>query len=247
MQLNQSQRNIRLWIDGNLAQGNNFELSSVQAHYLNNVMRCVKNDTIKCFNADDGEFWCQLIEITRNKAVAKPVKKLRNPETESDIWLLFAPLKKDKTDFVIEKAVELGVSCIVPVITERTNVKQVKTERYIAQAIEAAEQCERLSIPVINNPLSLREILDRWDKKRILYFADERRTGKSAIETIQKEKNRPCAVLIGPEGGFSDDEANFINSHEFVKNINLGKRILRAETAACATLAIWQATAGDWQ
>ena len=247
MQLSKNQQNIRIWVCVDLVLGKRIELLPEQAHYLNNVMRCEKDCSIKCFNNNSGEFWCKLIELSKNKAVIEPFEKIRDCENESDIWVLFSPLKKDKTDFVIEKAVELGANRIVPVLTERTNVKHIKIERYTAQAIEAAEQCERLSVPEIGKPINLRELLNKWDEKRVVYFADERRKGENAVDVFNKTLNCPSAILIGPEGGFSDSEANFINQHKFVKNINLGKRILRAETAVCATLAVWQATVGDWK
>lgn len=240
-------RNIRLMVKKKLACSERIELDANQTHYLNSVMRCEEGSSIKCFNSENGEFWCKIIQIGKNKIIIEPYNQIKKPQKESDVWLLFAPLKKDKTDFVVEKAVELGVSRIIPVITSRTNVKQIKTDRYLAQAIEATEQCERLNVPEISEAVDLKKLLSAWDSKRILYFMDERRSGANPIDIFTKNKQKSCAFLIGPEGGFSDDEAQLINQQNFVQNVSLGPRILRAETAAAASLAVWQASAGDWQ
>lgn len=241
-----NRKNIRLWVNQNLAFGKNIVLNSDQSHYLSNVMRCSNGEMITCFNASDGEFVCQISKINKSATTLVVNEQTRTPGKEGDIWLIFTPLKKDKTDFVIEKAVELGVARIIPVITSRTNSHNIKIERYSAQAIEAAEQCGRLSVPEINQPIELDNLLSSWDKNRILYFADERRIGKSAAESFRINSSTQSAVLIGPEGGFSDDEAALISKQRFVQNIKLGPRVLRAETAALAALTIWQATAGDW-
>lgn len=239
-------KNIRLWVDKNLASTESLALDARQSHYLSNVMRCQQGDVLRCFNAKNGEFECRIVEINKTKTMIEPLKKCRDPEQLKDVWLLFSPLKKDKTDFVIEKAVELGAVRIIPIITSRTNANQIKIERYMAQAIEAAEQCDRLNVPEISAPIDLKNLLMSWDKDRIIYFADERRHGQSAFECFKKSKNCQSALLIGPEGGFSDDEAEFINKQGFTQNISLGPRILRAETAAIASLAVWQSAAGDW-
>ena len=236
--------NIRLAVQQRLSPKTTIVLSPEQSHYLSNVMRCAKGEIVKCFNSNDGEFLSKIIDLNKNKTVVELVEQIRKPSKESDIWLLFVPLKKDKTDFVIEKAVELGVSKIIPVISSRSNVKQIKTDRYVLQATEAAEQCGRLSIPDVSQPKELFAVLSNWDQDRFLYFMDERREGNSALKFFHQ--NKKGAILIGPEGGFSDEEAEKINKKPFVKNISLGPRILRAETAAISSLAVWQAVAGDW-
>lgn len=240
------QRNIRLYLDTKLQENAVVSLSSDDSHYLCNVMRCVNGNQIKCFNENDGEFLCEITNSNKKQTMLSVKNKLRLPNPEADVWLIFAPLKKDKTDFVIEKAVELGVSKIIPVYTEYTNLSHIKTDRFRAQAKEASEQCERLSVPEIASPLKLDELLNGWDASRQLFFMDERRNGASVIENFTKSQGKPCALLIGPEGGFSENETQKLNSQAFVKNICLGPRILRAETAAVAALAVWQATAGDW-
>lgn len=239
-------RHIRLFINEALASGTRVDLADKPAHYLINVMRCQVGDCLKCFNAADGEFFCRICEGGKKKVTLEVLQQHRQSEPEPDLWLLFAPLKKDQTDFVIQKAVELGVSRIVPVITAFTNSEKVKTERYVAQAIEAAEQCSRLSVPDIAQPLALEKLLANWNEQRLLFFMDERRAGLSAAALFKQYAGQPAAVLIGPEGGFSDAEAQLLNDSAFVKNVTLGPRILRAETAAAAALAVWQAVAGDW-
>lgn len=240
-------RNIRIMVNQRLSLLKHVELLQAQSHYLHNVMRCMPDDVIKCFNDRDGEFDCRIVSLDKNKVVIEPQKHTRSAAAETDIWLVFAPLKKDKTDFVVEKSVEFGVSRIIPVITEHTNVKNVKIERYISQAIEASEQCGRLSVPTIDKAQNLKEILSSWDKNRILYFMDERRHGANVSEIFKQNSAKLSAILIGPEGGFSDEEAKFLNAQPYVCNVNLGPRILRAETAVAAALAVWQAIAGDWQ
>ena len=240
-------RNIRLYIDCDLIISSNIELDDMKSHYLCNVMRCTQGENIKCFNSQDGEFLCEIQNINRKSTTIKVLQQIKTPSLESDIWLIFAPLKKDKTDFVIEKAVELGVSKIIPVITQHTNSEKIKVERYKQQAIEAAEQCERLSIPQISTAKSLTDLLTEWNKERVLFFMNEQRNGQDAITTFTKYANKPAAILIGPEGGFSTDEIAKISAQDFVKNISLGPRILRAETAATASLAVWQSCVGDWK
>lgn len=241
-----SVKNIRLFVNQSLQSESLVKLSEKQSHYLANVMRCGLGDMLRCFNAKDGEFFCVVEKIDKKEAILKIGELSRIAEEKSDIWLAFAPLKKDKTDFVIEKAVELGVSKIIPVITRYTNAEKVKIERLEAQAIEAAEQCGRLSVPMVVAPVKLGDMLANWNSDRVLFFLDERREGGNAVQTFFENRGRPVAVLIGPEGGFDDDEAQKINACAFVKNLSLGPRILRAETAAVASLAVWQAAAGDW-
>ena len=239
-------RRIRLYIEKDIKVGDCCELSQEQSHYLCNVMRCKEGDFIHCFNERCGEFLSKIIKIDKKHSAIEPQEQIKSCEKISDLWLLFAPLKKDKTDFVIEKATELGVSKIIPVITQYTNCDKVKTERFINQAIEASEQCERLSVPCIENAVKLKDILTAWDNKRTLFFMNERRGSMPIIDAFNKNNFGPAAILIGPEGGFSDEESKFIESHSFVKSVIMGSRILRAETAVVSSLAIWQASVGDW-
>ena len=241
-----SSRNIRLFVYQTLFSGGRIVLEEKASHYLNTVMRCAVGESIKCFNAADGEFWAEIKEIDKKRTVIEIKEQQRLPVAEPDIWLIFAPLKKDKTDFVIEKAVELGVAKIIPVMTARTNNARIKIERFESQATEAAEQCGRLSVPDIEKQITLKELIKKWDVSRTLFFMDERRQGVPAVEVF-KNSSQKVALLIGPEGGFDEEEKNLLDKYSFVKNVSLGPRILRAETAATAALSVWQAVAGDWR
>ncbi len=239
-------KTIRLYVDSKINISDNCVLSANKSHYLSNVMRCKEGDYIYCFNERDGEFLSEIIVIDKKRTVILPKKQTKKYSKEVDLWLLFAPLKKDSTDFVIEKATELGVSKIIPVITKYTNCDKVKTERFVTQAIEASEQCERLSVPSINDTIKLKDILEAWDSERSLFFMNERRASLPIVDAFSKNSSKSVAILIGPEGGFSDEEAKFIESFPFVKSVNMGSRILRAETAVVSALSIWQACVGDW-
>ena len=241
-----TQKSIRIYIKDNLAVARDVNLPSDKSHYLCNVMRCKTGDNIVCFNEKNGEFCAKIVKIDKKCTIIQPQKQTRSPNNEADVWLLFAPLKKDNTDFVIEKSTELGVSKIIPVITHFTNCDKVKTERFVVQSIEAAEQCERLSIPQIETAKKLKDILADWDSKRTLFFMNERRATDNIVTVFNECKSKSVALLVGPEGGFSDEEARFIASFPFVKNVSLGPRILRAETAVVSALAVWQAVKGDW-
>lgn len=239
--------NIRIFVDiKDLKTGQVVELGKEQAHYLLSVMRLEDGAKISVFNGISGEFDCRLIINGKKTASLQIVDKTKDFKTVPDIWLLFAPLKKDNTDFVVEKSTELGVSAIFPVITEYTISDKVKTQRWKAQSIEAAEQSRRLDVPEIFEPLSLKEVLSKWDKKRKLFFMDETGAGSSFFQKTN-QMTEPLAFLIGPEGGFSVQELETLRACPFAHAISLGPRILRAETAAIASLACWQAIKGDWQ
>ena len=241
-----TQRNIRLHIESHLEASKECELSLDKSHYLCNVMRCKEGDVISCFNENDGEFISKIVKIDKKRTIIEAQSLKKAPQKESDIWLLFAPLKKENTDFVIEKSTELGVGKIIPVITRFTNSDKIRLSRFISQAIEASEQCERMSVPKIEDATKLKSVLENWNKTRTIFFMNERREATSIINAFSEHSNKPAALLIGPEGGFSDDEAQYITKFPFVKSVSLGPRILRAETAAISALAVWQATVGDW-
>ncbi|MBP5698361.1 MAG: 16S rRNA (uracil(1498)-N(3))-methyltransferase, partial [Alphaproteobacteria bacterium] len=187
-----------------------------------------------------------IIEINKKNIKIKVLKKNKEFSLCPDIWLLFAPLKKDKTDFVIEKATELGCRRIIPVITQYTNTTNVKTERYIAQSIEAAEQCRRTDLPDISETKNLSEVLKNWPQDRLLYFMDETLKSQNFFDLLQNSNKNKAAILIGPVGGFSEQELQNLKTHTYAKGATLGPRILRAETAAVAALSCWQMIAGDW-
>ncbi len=237
---------IRLYTDTSLILGRIIELNPQDSHYLCNVMRLTKGAALNCFNAKDGEYECQIVTADKKHCSIRVDFRVNNSILAPDIWLLFAPLKKDKTDFVIEKATELGVHTIVPIITQNTIAEKVRTERFSAQAKEAAEQCERTDIPIIKEAVRLKDLLCAWPQERRLFFLDETLSGKDCLELFNAYKNQPAAILVGPEGGFSSEEKELIDSLPFACGVSLGPRILRAETAACAALSIWQAVCGDW-
>lgn len=237
---------IRIFADVELVSGAEVELNSEQSHYLLSVMRLGAGSKILVFNGRSGEFECELGLVSKKVASIRVGQQTREFVSVPDIWLLFAPLKKDCTDFVIEKAVELGVAEIVPVITRYSIADKVKTARFAAQATEAAEQSRRLEVPKINEPIAFNKIFTDWDAKRTLYYMDETGNGMPVYKVFANAP-APAAFLIGPEGGFSEDELNFLRALPFAKGVNLGRRILRAETAALSALACWQAMSGDWQ
>lgn len=237
---------IRLYVEAALSTGGVFELGPDESHYLCNVMRLAEGDVIGCFNGA-GEYECRIAEAHKKHCRIEALAKIRDASAVPDIWLLFAPLKKDKTDFVIEKATELGVRTIVPVITQNTIAGNIRTERFAAQAKEAAEQCERTDIPQIRDAVALERLLSVWPEDRILFFMDETLQGADCAAVFNDYKNKPAAILVGPEGGFTPKEKALLDAKPFVRGITLGPRILRAETAACAALAVWQAVSGDWK
>lgn len=200
---------------------------------------------MRLFNGDDGE-WRAVISDASKKSVTLEIEELlRAPMVMPDIWLLFAPIKRARTDFIIEKATELGAAQIHPVITARTQFPKLRTERMQAQVIEAAEQTERLDIPAIYGPQKLTKVIEAWDRTRTLIFADEAGGGARAVDAL-KDVTGPAAILIGPEGGFDDAERDMLKAQSFVRPVTLGPRILRADTAALSLMTLYQAVAGDW-
>lgn len=238
---------IRLYTPLNLSSGQEIALNESQSHYLLNVLRQSSGDYVSCFDNKNGEFDCQIITASKKECRLLVEAQTKPYQISPDVWLLFAPVKKDKTDFIIEKATELGCRCISPVITERTIAEKVRIDRFQAQAIEAAEQCRRVDIPEILAPKDLKKILSFWDKSRALYFMDESGSGQSVQEAWGKNPNSKAAVLVGPEGGFSEAELQNLRSQSFAVGVSLGSRILRAETAVVAALSVWQAFCGDWK
>ena len=237
---------IRLYIKEPLAQNKIITLDEEQTHYLKNVIRATQNTPIQCFDNQTGEFSATLISLEKKQGQVQITHQLKKYTLCPDIWLLFAPLKKDKTDFVIEKATELGCRKIQPVITQYTMTKNIRLERYIAQSIEAAEQCRRTDLPEISASKELKEILRTWDKERPLFFMDESLQSKNFLTILKENPSNKAALLIGPEGGFSNEEQETLRSLTFAKGATLGPRILRAETAVAAALSCWQMISGDW-
>lgn len=235
----------RLYIAQQLAAGTAVTLSDSQAHYLRTVLRLGRGAAVAAFNAEEGEWLCRLDETGRRGAALTIERRLRTPEPEPDLWLLFAPVKRARLDWLVEKACELGVSVLQPVRTARTQPERVNLDRLSAHAIGAAEQCERLSVPELRPPTPLARLVAAWPNERALIVCDETGEGMPAAEALAPLAGRPAAVLIGPEGGFAPAEHDALAELPIVIRIGLGPRVLRAETAALAALAVFQAVAGD--
>lgn len=226
---------IRLYVDVPLSPGADVAATPGQAHYLGGVMRQRAGDTVHLFNGQDGEWRAQISVLVKGKAVFTAREQVRPQAADADIWLVFAVLKRDTTDLVVQKATELGVSALMPVFTERTNAARVNDERLRAIAVEAAEQSERLTVPALHQARPLAEILAAWPAQRPLF---------AAMERAEAEPLRPAApagLLIGPEGGFGPRDQALLRHAAFARPVSLGPRILRAETAAIAGLVLLQA------
>jgi 16S rRNA (uracil1498-N3)-methyltransferase len=231
----------RLFVRAELAEGVRVELDAGQANYLGNVMRLGEGAEVLLFDGSSGEWLGRIAEAGRKRMVLTVERQTRGPEEIPDVWLAFAPVKRTQTDWLVEKATELGAAKLIPVMTQRTIAERVKLERLEAIAIEAAEQCGRTRLPEILQSVSLAQLLE--EDSRTLYFADEQ-GGEPVASTF-----RPGAatILTGPEGGFTDEERAKIRALKGAVPISLGPRILRAETAALTSLAVYMAVAGDWR
>lgn len=232
----------RLFVRETLGEGARVELDPGQANYLGNVLRLKEEADVLVFDGSSGEWLARIADAGKKRMSLTVERKTREPETIPDVWLAFAPVKRAQTDWLVEKATELGAARLLPLITERTIVERVKLERLQAIAIEAAEQCGRTRLSEIRKPLPLADFLEHRDASRALYFADEA-GGEPAAAAF---KPGPCTILTGPEGGFTEQERAAIRSAPNAVAISLGPRILRAETAALAALAGYMAVAGDW-
>ncbi|MBV8090601.1 MAG: 16S rRNA (uracil(1498)-N(3))-methyltransferase [Alphaproteobacteria bacterium] len=237
----------RIYFPCPIAAGGRIELSPDQAHRLRSVLRLGAGAAIAVFNRDDGEWVCRIDELGKSRARATVQSRLRLPELEPDLWLLFAPIKRARLDWLVEKATELGASVLMPVWTARTQVERLNIERLQAHAISAAAQSERLSVPELRAPEPLDAVLACWPPGRSLIVCDE--TGVSAPigEALAQLSAEPAALLVGPEGGFNQSELDALDKLSFVSRVGLGPRVLRAETAAVAALALFQGIAGDWR
>jgi 16S rRNA (uracil1498-N3)-methyltransferase len=227
---------IRLYVDAPLVAGETIAASASQAHYLGTVMRRGPGDEARLFNGRDGEFGACIETIRRDRATLRVERQLRPQTPEPDLWLVFALLKRDATDLVVQKATELGVAALHPVVTERSNTHRVNEARLASIAIEAAEQSERLTVPQLHPPRPLGALLSDWPSDRRLYVAAERTDAPRITPSHGK-----TALLVGPEGGFTPAELDAMQAHPFVTAVSLGPRILRAETACIAGVALLQA------
>ncbi len=232
----------RLFIEQPLAEGVAIHVTGNSAHYLLGVMRLKEGAPVKLFDDVSGEYLSTVTGIGKRDLVLTVEAKLRKRETVPDLWLCQALVKKDRFDWIAEKACELGSARFVPVLTSRCVVDKVKEDRLRAQMIEAAEQCERTALPEIAPLTKLDALLKSWPEGRSLYFCDER-GGKPFGDAV---RGGPAAILVGPEGGFTDEENTAVRKHPSAIAVSLGPRILRADTAAIAALSVWMAAQGDW-
>jgi 16S rRNA (uracil1498-N3)-methyltransferase len=237
----------RLFVEASLAEGGEVACTSAQANYLRNVLRLKPGDAILAFNGRDGEWRAELAESGRRTVVLTVRALARAQEDGPDIDYLFAPLKRARLDYMVEKATEMGVARLKPVLTRRTVAERVNLERMRAHAIEAAEQCGILRLPEVHAPQTLERIVAGWDAARPLVFCDEDVTETCPFSALARIAPGPIAVLIGPEGGFDPAERELLSGQPFVTRISLGPRILRADTAAVAALALVNAVLGDWR
>jgi 16S rRNA (uracil1498-N3)-methyltransferase len=236
----------RLHVGADLVEGAAVELEPGQANYLQNVLRLAPGDTVLLFNGRDGEWRAELVPVSKKKLALRLLSRLREQTTAGSLHYLFAPLKQARLDYMVQKAVEMGAGLIRPVLTQHVQAPRINLDRVRANAVEAAEQCGILALPEIAAPLRLAELLEGFEEGRSLVFCDERAASASPVEALKSVAKRPVSLLIGPEGGFSEAERALLRAHPATLPISLGPRILRADTAAVAALAVVQASIGDW-
>ncbi len=248
----------RLYVEGRLAVGEDAAISAEQSHYLRDVMRLKDGDTVRVFNAESGEWLAALSFGKGKKAAAILRERVREPEPSPpaghpDLWLFCAPIRRAHFDFMVMKATELGAYGIQPIITDRSQVRDVNVERCLAIAIEAAEQSERLSIPLVREPLPLGRVIEGWQRQELPLLCAEAGEAASIAKTLAEiaktdlAEFKSVAVITGPEGGFTAAELAALRGIPRAMAVRLGPRILRADTAALAAMACWQAWAGDWR
>jgi 16S rRNA (uracil1498-N3)-methyltransferase len=233
----------RLFVDDTLAEGRSLALPAAQSHYLSGVMRLKAGDGVRLFDDRTGEWQAQISDVGRRSVSVTIGSRIAARETVPDLWLCAAPIKRGRIDWMAEKACELGVSRLLPVLTRRTVVDKLNLDRLRAHMIEAAEQCGRTALPEVAAPTTLAKLLDAWPADRQLVFCDEE--GGAAFAGALKPA--PAAILIGPEGGFDPGERAAIRALPQAVGVSIGPRILRADTAAVAAIALWQAAVGDWR
>ncbi|MCC5971065.1 MAG: 16S rRNA (uracil(1498)-N(3))-methyltransferase [Pararhodobacter sp.] len=237
---------IRLYVEQPLGAGQPVSLSQEAAHYLIGVMRQGTGSAVALFNGNDGEWRATILKAARRGCELICDEQTAPQQNPPDLWLLFAPIKKARTDFIVEKAAELGVARVCPVQSDFTNAERIRRDRLQAHAVEAAEQCGATFVPPVDNLQSLSRWLSDWPDGRVLFWADESTADGGAASGLDGAPPGPAAILIGPEGGFSPDERTRLAALPFVRRISLGPRILRADTAAVAAITLWQARLGDW-
>jgi len=232
---------LRLYVEAALGEDLRIAPGGDQAHYLLHVMRAREGDRISLFNGRDGDWLARIAEISKRGCTLECERLSAGQKEEADLWLVFAPVKKTPADYLAQKATELGVRALLPVITRRTIVARVNLERMRANAVEAAEQSGRLSVPEVREPQSFEKLLAAWPQERRLLFCDEGGDAAPIAAALRDSPGGPWAVVTGPEGGFDPAERTALRAMACVTPVSLGERILRADTAALAALAIWQA------
>lgn len=237
----------RLFVEADLSAGAVFEAAKDQFHYLANVLRAEDGTEVLVFNGRDGEWRAQLSYPTRKRLLLTALEQTRPQPAPSDLHYLFAPLKVGRLDYLVQKAVEMGAGVLQPVMTQHVQGKISSLDRIEANVIEAAEQCGILAIPQVSAPRRLDDLLQDWPQDRRILFCDEGHDSQNPLPALHAVRESKLALLVGPEGGFSDGERAMLRSLPLVTPIPLGPRILRADTAAVAALAVIQATIGDWK
>jgi 16S rRNA (uracil1498-N3)-methyltransferase len=234
---------IRLYVDHPLGVGQSVPLNREQSHYLFGVMRRGVGEVLELFNGRDGEWLARVVQAGKRNAILLCESNSKPMMLPPDLWMMFAPIKKARTDFIVEKATEMGAAQILPVQTDFTNSERIRQDRLQNHSVEAAEQCGSTFVPPVMELQKLSKLLDGWDDRHIM-FCDETLLGKAVALSQQPG---PWAILIGPEGGFSPAERKRLEAMPQAQGVSLGPRILRADTAAVAALALWQTSLGDWQ
>ena len=250
MAMKQLKPKARLFVPGPLSPGEVITLAGQQVHYISNLIRLQAGEALALFNGRDGEWRAAVVAYSKKEVTLKVSQCTRKQTPEPDLWLAFAPIRRPGIDYMAQKATELGVSKLIPVKTMRTVVTRIKAEHLAANAREAAEQCERLTIPDVVDMAKLETVLGNWPGERRLLFCDEEKGDPLVVEALlavsQKPAKSPWGILIGPEGGFTSKERELIRSYSYCIPASLGPRVLRADTAALAALSLWQAAIGDW-
>lgn len=243
---------VRLYVEHPLGAGQTVPLERDQAHYLFNVMRLGEGAELRVFNGRDGEWAARVAEAGKRGGALECLRQTGPQRDPPDLWLLFAPLKKARTDFIVEKAAEMGAARILPVQTDHTNAERLRRDRLQAHAVEAAEQCGGTFVPEVADLAPLSQVLGDWPQGRRLLVCDEALAGEGErLDAFLARRDgaapAPWAVLVGPEGGFSEAERARLSGLAFAVTVSLGPRILRADTAAVAALTLWQIALGDWR
>lgn len=235
---------IRLFLDQPIALGQSVSLSRDAAHYLFGVMRLEIGAEIRVFDGQNGEFAAVVSQGNKRNGILEITEATRPQISPPDLWLCFAPIKKARTDFIVEKAAEMGAARILPMQTQFTNSDRIRQDRLQAHAVEAAEQCGGTFVPPVDALIKFTRLLDDWPAERQIMFCDEALVGQA--QTLAAFSPQPWAIFIGPEGGFSPTERARLHALPNAHAVSLGPRILRADTAAVAAMALWQNTLGDW-